>query len=91
MDSVAVLLRRERLIAAVRWLALVFVSAQALLWRPPGSTGAGGRPPGTWMPQAGLLAALLLVAVAVEVALHGGADAARLRRVGNAAFAGDTA
>ena len=90
MDNVASLQRRERMIATVRWVAIVFALAQVALYEPPAgvldSTAATLRPWGF-----ALVAMLLTVAVVVEVALRSVHDVGRLQLLGTGVLVADVA
>ena len=81
MDTVADLQRRERMIATVRWVAIVFALAQVVLYQPP----AGVTVPATasFRPMAYVLvAALLAVALFVEISLRTLRDVRALQALG---------
>ena len=81
MDTVASLQRRERMIATVRWVAIVFALAQVALYEAPAprmaDTAAALQP---W--AFGLVTALLAIAVFVEFSLRTVHDVHRLQILG---------
>ena len=88
MDNVASLQRRERMIATVRWVAIVFALAQVALYEPP--AGVLASTAGTLRPWGfALVAVLLTVAVVVEVVLRSVHDVNRLQLLGTGALIAD--
>ncbi|MDP9405164.1 MAG: HAMP domain-containing histidine kinase [Actinomycetota bacterium] len=90
MDTVASLLRRERMIATVRWVAIVFALAQVRLYEAPTpavvDSAARVRPYGY-----ALVGLLVAIAVAVEVVVRTVVDARRLRIIGTGVLVADVA
>ena len=90
MDTVAALQRRERMIATVRWVAIVFALAQVMLYQPPveglALTAAEVRP---W--AFALVGALLGVALFVEVSLRIILEVRALRALGTGVLVADIA
>ena len=88
METVASLQRRERMIATVRWVAILFALAQVALYRPPlesmAATTAAMRPYAY-----ALAAALLVVALFVEFALRTIHDVRRLQMLGMGVLVAD--
>lgn len=82
--------RRERMIATVRWVAIVFALAQVALYTPPdasiAATAAALRP---W--AFGMVGLLVGVAVFVELALRTVHDVRRLRAIGTGVLVADIA
>ncbi len=88
METVASLQRRERMIATVRWVAIVFAMAQVSLYRPPVASMAASA--AAVRPYAyGLAATLLVVALFVEFALRTVHDVRRLQVVGAGVLVAD--
>ena len=88
MDNLATLQRRERMIATVRWVAIVFALAQVALYEPP--AGVSAATAATLRPWGFALAAVLLtVAILVEVALRNVHDVRRLQVLGTAVLVAD--
>ena len=81
MDTLASLQHQERMIATVRWVAVVFALAQVALYQPPSeslaATAASLRPLAY-----GLVVVLAALAVFVEVALRTIHDTRPLQRLG---------
>ncbi len=90
MDTVASLLRRERMIATVRWVAILFALLQVRLYEAPipavVDSAARVRPYGY-----ALVGLLLAIAVAVEVVLRTVVDVRRLRIIGTGVLIADVA
>ena len=90
MDTVASLQRRERIIATVRWVAIVFALAQVTLYSAPApqlaSPGAAAKP---W--AYAMVAALVVVAIGVEVGLRTLLDVRSLEWLGTAVLVADVA
>lgn len=88
MDTVASLQRRERTIATVRWVAVVFALVQVALYRAPAvsmaPTAAETRP---W--AYALVLSLLALALAVEFALRSLHDVRRLQVLGTGVLVAD--
>jgi K+-sensing histidine kinase KdpD len=88
VDSLTALQRRERIIAVVRWVALVFALAHVMLYIP---TSASLAPAARAAQPVGfsLVAALVVVCVLVEVALRIVRTAGALRRAGTVLLLAD--
>ncbi len=88
MDTVASLQRRERMIATVRWVAIVFALAQVTLYQPP-APGLAGTAAALQPAAFGIVAALIAVAVAVEVGLRRAQNVHALHTLGAAVLLAD--
>jgi signal transduction histidine kinase len=88
VDALSTLRRRERIIAAVRWLALLFALAHVVLYEPPiaglEASAVAARPRGFV-----LAGSLALIGVAAEAAIRLVRTPGALRRVGAAMLAAD--
>lgn len=90
MDTVASLRHRERMIAIVRWVAIVFALAQVAVYQPPAPELAAVADRARLYGFA-LVAVLAGVALLVEVVLRTVHDVARLRAAGTLVLVADVA
>ena len=90
METVASLQRRERMIATVRWVAVIFAIAQVTLYDPPregmAEIAAQLRPTAF-----ALVVALAAIGIFVEFALRAVHDMERLQRIGVGVLVADVA
>jgi hypothetical protein len=90
MDTLAVLRRRERMIAVVRWLGVVFAAVQFTIYQPPSpefaEVAARARPVGY-----GFAVALAVVGVLAELAIRRVRDPRRFAQLGAVLLVADVA